>query len=248
MGVFSVVRLKKLFWMVAICSVLVVVGTCACALGVAMAHDRILPIYCVQDERKIAITFDAAWGADKTKAIVDTLCRYNIQGTFFLTGFWIDAYPAETLYIHEKGMQIGNHSANHYNMGKMNADRCFAEIASVNTQLYQMGISPRVFRAPFGDYGNTLMQTLQSMSMRCIQWDVDSLDWKGLSAAELTKRVVEKCQAGSIILCHNNSDHIVEALPSIIEGLQAKGYVFVTIDALLQGKEGKIDHTGRLMA
>ncbi|MBO4534450.1 MAG: polysaccharide deacetylase family protein, partial [Clostridia bacterium] len=211
--------------------------------------ERKLPIYSVEDDKRIAITFDASWGAERTKGIVDALYERGLKATFFLTGIWISAYPEETLYIHDHGMEIGNHSDHHYNMGKMTKEQCLEEIVAVNRQVYDLtGEYPTLFRAPFGDYGNTLIDTLEGIGMRCIQWDVDSLDWKGLDAATLYERITNGVQGGSIILCHNNSEHILEALPKILDDLTQEGYEFVTVSELLLGKEGTIDRTGKLHA
>jgi len=248
MRLFGVIRLKKAVIVLVAVAVLLasMVGT-AVPLATA-ATTRKLPVYSVEDEHKIAITFDASWGAERTKTIVDTLLRYGIKGTFFLTGIWIDEYPEETKYIAEMGMEIGNHSQHHYNMGKMAKGEIEKEIDSVNEKLSALTAkTPAVFRAPFGDYGNTLIEVLEEKGMRCIQWDVDSLDWKGLAKETLETRVIGKTTAGSIILCHNNSEHIAEALPAIIENLRKK-YEFVTVSELLEGKKGTIDHTGKLHA
>jgi len=247
MRVFGVCKMSRLVGIVL--AVLLVVGlSVGTAIPSARASGTVrkLPVYSVEDSAKIAITFDASWGAERTKGIVDILVSNNVRATFFLTGIWIDAYPDETKYIAEKGMEIGNHSQNHYSMSKMSADAIRNEIELVNTKVAALtNGTPVVFRAPFGDYSNTLVDAVESMDMRCIQWDVDSLDWKGLSAKVLIERVVGKTKGGSIILCHNNSEHILEALPTILETL-GKQYTFVTVSELLSGKTGKIDHTGKL--
>lgn len=234
---------------VVVCMVVsIVLGVC---LGGNNTHadTRRLPVYCVEDDKQIAITFDAAWGADKTKGIVDELHSRGIAATFFLTGFWIEAYPQETVYIHEHGMEIGNHSEDHYNMGGMSMEDCYHQILSVNQAVNGLtGSTPRVFRAPFGDYGNNMIATLDRMGMTCVQWDVDSLDWKGLSADQLIERILAGTKGGSIILCHNNSDHILDALPTVLDTLTQQGYTFVTVSRLLEGKTGEIDNTGKLHA
>lgn len=78
---------------------------------------------------------------------------------------------------------------------------------------------------------------------------VDSLDWKDLSATEITKRVTSKVQAGSIVLFHNAAKHTPEALPGIIEALLQEGYTFVPISQLILpgqcGTDYTIDHTGQ---
>ncbi|HCJ01450.1 MAG TPA: deacetylase, partial [Clostridiales bacterium] len=106
------------------------------------------------------------------------------------------------------------------------------------------GVTPKVFRAPFGEYDDKLLSCVESAGMIPVQWDVDSLDWKGISGAEIVKRVVGKVKNGSIILCHNNSDHILEALPTILDELTAKGYRFVTMSELIYHEEYTIDAQG----
>ena len=83
------------------------------------------------------------------------------------------------------------------------------------------------------------------MGMTAVQWDVDSLDWKGISADEIQKRVLDKVQPGSIVLFHNAADNTPEALPGIIEGLISKGYTIIPISQILLSGEYTIDHTGR---
>ena len=81
--------------------------------------------------------------------------------------------------------------------------------------------------------------------MTAVQWDVDSLDWKGISASEITNRVLDKVKPGSIVLFHNAAENTPEALPGIIESLIADGYTLVKVsDILLSGKY-VIDNTGR---
>ena len=80
-------------------------------------------------------------------------------------------------------------------------------------------------------------------------WDVDSLDWKDLSASEITRRVTSKVQPGSIILFHNAALHTPEALPGIIEALLKDGYTLLPVSELLlpgtYNTDYTIDHTGR---
>ena len=95
------------------------------------------------------------------------------------------------------------------------------------------GKSVRVFRPPYGDYNDTLIETAKELGLYSIQWDVDSLDWKNLSAKEIYNRVVPKVKSGSIVLFHNNGLHTAQALPDIIDALQNAGYEFVTIYDLI---------------
>ena len=89
------------------------------------------------------------------------------------------------------------------------------------------------------------INAIRSIGMEPIQWDVDSLDWKEISSAEITQRVTTKVQPGSIVLFHNAALHTPEALPGILEALLQEGYAFVPISQLLLNCSYTIDHTGR---
>ncbi|MEG1608746.1 MAG: polysaccharide deacetylase family protein [Clostridia bacterium] len=207
---------------------------------------RKLPVYAVDtDSKEIALTFDAAWGADKTKAIIDILNKYNAKATFFLVGFWIKEYPELVQLIDSQGFDIGNHSQSHLKMSALSPEKIEDEIATVNSQILKLtNKTPKFFRAPFGDYNNGLIQSVTNKNMLPIQWSVDSLDWKGLSCTQILQRVSKNVKSGSIILCHNNSEHIVEALPLILTQLSGAGYKFVTMSQLVADKDYTIDSNG----
>lgn len=210
-------------------------------------RTRKLPVYRVDngEENAIAISFDAAWGADKTRKIVEILQERGVKATFFLVGFWADAYKDEVAFLADSGMEIGNHSKNHFHMNSLSGAEVKEEIDYVNRTVRNLiGVTPTVFRAPFGEYDDKLISSVEELGMIPIQWDVDSLDWKGLSGEEIVQRVVGKVQSGSIILCHNNSDHILDALPVILDQLMAKGFRFVTMSELVYADNYTIDAQG----
>lgn len=234
--------------LVAIIAVITVTVTAAVGQSVTAANYgvRKLPVYGVdRGDKTVALTFDAAWGADKTDKILEILDEYGAKATFFLVGFWLDDYPDEVKKIDAAGHEIGNHSKNHLNMSGLDKSEQVKEITSVNEQIKNLtGKTPRFFRPPFGDYNNSLIESVEQQSMIAVQWSVDSLDWKGLSAAQIADRVLAKVTDGSIILCHNNSDHIVEALPLILIGLENKGYKPVTMSELVYTENYSIDNNG----
>jgi len=107
------------------------------------------------------------------------------------------------------------------------------------------GNGPFLFRPPYGDYDDKVVSTLRDQGHYTIQWDVDSLDWKELSAGDITDRVLKKVQPGSIILFHNAAKHTPEALPGLIESLIQKGYKFVPISELIYKDNFTINHAGK---
>lgn len=183
------------------------------------ATSRRIPIYSVQTtENKMAISFDAAWGADKTSEIMTICDEYGVKATFFLVGFWVEKYPEKVKEIYDRGFEIGLHSNTHPDMAKLSKSQIKNEIET-NIKLIEniTGVKPKLFRPPFGSYNNTLIEVCDELNLSCIQWSVDSLDWKGLSASELAGRVTGKAKAGSIVLFHNNSDNIIPGLRLVLE-------------------------------
>lgn len=207
---------------------------------------RKVPVYGVDTQEKVvALTFDAAWGADKTQGILDILEKHGVDGTFFLVGFWLDKYPEMTQKIVESGCDIGNHSNNHLNMSTLSKEKIAEELDYVTQKVKELtGKETKFFRPPFGDYNNTLLETVEEKNMIGVQWTVDSLDWKGLSATEILSRVNKGVKNGSIILFHNNSDNILEALPLVIANLKNQGYKMVKLSELIYQEGYTVDSNG----
>ena len=207
---------------------------------------RKVPIYYVNTQnQQVAISFDAAWGADKTEKIMSICKEYNVNATFFLVGFWVEDYPEIAKKIAENGFEIGTHSNTHPDMAKISAEKQKLELeTSLNIIKKTTGVDAKLFRPPFGAYNDSLISTAESLGLTTIQWDVDSLDWKGLSAMEITNRVLNGVRNGSIILCHNNSDHILDALPIMLDRLQKKGYTVSCVGDLILKGDYVIDNNG----
>lgn len=204
------------------------------------------PIYCVEtDEKKVAISFDAAWGADKTKHILDILDAYEVHATFFLVGFWVDKYPDMVKEIDARGYEIGNHSENHPKMSELSVNQMKNEIISVNQKICNItGKTPNVFRPPYGDYSDTVIKTMRELNMHTIQWSIDSLDWKEYGKQELINRVLKKVKSGDIILFHNNAKYTPDALPEILTELQNQGFAVCSVGELIYQSDYNVDIQG----
>ncbi|MBQ3494495.1 MAG: polysaccharide deacetylase family protein [Clostridia bacterium] len=205
-----------------------------------------VPVYAVETEKmQVAISFDAAWGADKTQGIMDILKEYNSSATFFLVGFWTDKYPELVKRIDEWGFEIGTHSNTHPDMTKLSRDAAKLELeTSIKLIEDIIGKDVELFRPPYGAYNNMLIDVSEECGVIPIQWSVDSLDWKGISAQEITNRIINNVKPGSIILCHNNSDHILDALPMVLDRLIKKGYSITSVGDLVYKENYTIDRTG----
>jgi polysaccharide deacetylase family sporulation protein PdaB len=236
-----------------ICSLILVVlcttvvkETGAYSLFVSATKNNDLPIYCVDTkEQRLAISFDCAWGTDYTDKILDTLDFYKVKCTFFATQFWVEKNPEYVKKIVERGHEMGTHSRTHSYMSKMNKQEIEDELKTSKEAIEKItGVKVELFRPPYGDYDDLLVGTAREMGLFTIQWSVDSLDWKDLSAEEIAMRIIKNAKAGSVILCHNNGLHTAEALPLIFSALQEKGFVFEPIGALIYKEGYTVNHQG----
>ncbi len=214
------------------------------------ASDRQLPVYCVErDDKVVSLSFDAAWGNEDTQALIDILGKYKINATFFVVGDWVDKYPESVRALADSGSEIMNHSLNHAHFSKLSEDEIIADVTACNEKIAAVtGVTPTLFRCPYGEYDDHVISTVSGMGMTAVQWDVDSLDWKGLSALDIKRRVLEKVEPGSIVLFHNAAENTPEALPGIIESLLADGYKIIPISQILLTGTTFIDNTGRQCA
>jgi polysaccharide deacetylase family sporulation protein PdaB len=207
---------------------------------------RKIPIYRVDRKDKVAaLSFDAAYGADKTEGIMKILKEYDCQATFFLVGFWIENNPEMTKKIYENGFEIGTHSNTHSHMSRMSYKDAVEDLKqSIEKIKSYTNFTPALFRPPYGEYNNTLIEAAESLKLTTIQWDVDSLDWMDKTVVQITSRVLDRVKEGSIVLFHNNADHILEVLPIVLDRLKMRGYKCVKISDLIYKENYIIDSRG----
>lgn len=215
--------------------------------GVFSFTGRKLPIYCVDTkEKKIALTFDASWREDNTDEIIKILDKYNVKATFFLVGTWIDANPDKLKMLYDKGHEIGNHTNTHPDMNSITKESLIREIDTADEKIKKItGSGTTLFRCPSGDYNNLVISTVEGQNRFCIQWDVDSIDWRNEGAEIELNRVLKKTKPGSIILFHNDAKFTPQNLPIIIEYFKNKGYSMVKVSELIYKESYTIDDSGK---
>lgn len=216
-------------------------------VGAGTSSSRSLPIYSVEtEEKKVAISFDCAWGVDYTDTLLDIMEKNDVRCTFFAVEFWVKKHPEYVKKIVDAGHEMGTHSRTHPYMSTLSKEKITDELTTSKTAIEEItGQKVTLFRPPYGDYNNLLIDTCNEMGLYPIQWDVDSLDWKNLSATEIAMRVINGAKNGSIILCHNNGLHTAESLPLIFSTLKNRGYEFVPISELIYTDDYYLDHNGR---
>lgn len=230
-----------------ICVLFIAVGYTATAVDV-FNPARHLPIYSVETaQNTVSITFDCAWGAGDIPAILETLRKENIKASFFMVGLWAEKFPDAVKAIANDGHDIANHGYSHLRMSTIGKERCIDEINRCNQKLEEIsGKKVVLFRPPYGDYNNTVVDTSNELGVFPIQWNVDSLDWKKeMSKEAIMDRILKRTKPGSIILFHNDTQYTSELLPQIISGLKEKGMQFAPVSELIMKDNYYIDDQGR---
>lgn len=211
-------------------------------------ETRKLPIYSVEtDKNAVSITFDCAWGAGDIPDILETLKRENVKATFFIVGQWAEKYPDAVKLIANDGHDIANHGYAHLRMSTIGKEKCKSEIELCNQKLQEIsGSKVILFRPPYGDYNNTVVETSNELGCYPIQWNVDSLDWKKeMSKQAILDRILSRTKSGAIILFHNDTLYTSQLLPQIITGLKEKGLAFAPVSELIMKDGYYIDDQGR---
>jgi len=191
-------------------------------------------------KREVALTFDDAPDDLYTPQILDVLKREGVRATFFVVGNRMEAHPEIVQRMVEEGHILGNHSYNHANLPKL-GDEDFRNQINRTDELIQSftGYRPTFVRPPYGNINEPQIQWLASQHKIIVNWNVDSLDWKGLNAEQVKSNILAHTIPGSIILQHaaggvgEDLSGTVQALPDIINSLRKQNVKLVTIPELL---------------
>lgn len=192
------------------------------------------------DQRRVALTFDDVPDDHFTPQVLDVLRQYGVKATFFVVGNRAEKYPDILKRMLDEGHIIGNHSYDHANLPKLSDEAFHNEVNRTQRILRAAtGRTINFIRPPYGNISEEQIKWLASQGMLIVNWNVDSLDWKGLTAEQIEANIMSHLTPGAIVLQHaaGGKDHdlsgTVKALPRIIEELNRQGIEMVTLDKLL---------------
>ena len=210
------------------------------------AASRKLPIYSVsRGDNKIALTFDCAWGNSNTDLLLRLLKDADAKATFFVTGEFCDKYPEDVKKMYDAGHEIANHSDTHPHVEGININDLIADTNECSRKIQMItGEKPVLYRAPYGEYDDSVVTTIEGMGMKMIQWSVDSIDWQEPDADTIIDRITKGTESGSILLFHNDLENTAEALPQILTALKQKGFTFSRVSDMVYDDSYHIDGNG----
>ena len=232
-----------LFWLIVLITVAALTATKA-----VNGAPRRLPVYAVETtEKKVALTFNAAWGDETTDGILRILADTGTRATFFFVGDFAEKYPESVRKICNAGHEPGNHSMRHRDPTRMRFEEIAADITACNDAIRAAaGVSPVLYRAPSGAYDTNTVEAAESLGMTAIQWSADSVDWKNVTPEKMRARMAEKVYPGAILLFHLGKENTLAALPGILNDLYAAGYEVCAVGDLLPEGGGAVDRNGVL--
>ena len=210
------------------------------------ATTKLLPIYNVQtEENKIAFTMNCAWNAGDIDSILETLKNNGVYITFFMVGNWVEKYPEAVKKIYEAGHEIGSHSNTHPHVNNLSSEKNLEEIKLSVSKIEKItGQKINLYRAPYGEYNDTVIQVAQENGYYIIQWNLDTLDYEGLTGDEMWNRLENRLVKGSIILSHNGTKHTADSLDMLIKNIKSQGFEITTVSDLIYKDNYIINNNG----
>lgn len=216
------------------------------SIETASTNEKLLPIYKVStEENKVALTMNCAWNADDIDKILKILDENDTKITFFIVGDWMDKYPEAVKKIYEAGHEIGTHSNTHPHVNNLSYEENIEEMEKSNDEIENItGNRTNLYRAPYGEYNQTVIKAAQDKGYYTIQWSLDTLDYTGINGNEMWNRIKDKISSGDIILMHNGTEHTADSLDSILKNIKEKNLQVVKISELIYKDNYSIDVNG----
>lgn len=188
-----------------------------------------------RNSKNIALTFDDGPNAKYTPQVLAILAKEKIHATFFLIGKNAEHLPNLVKQIHQEGHEIGNHTYSHPRLTKVSSWKIKDEVEKTRDIVKEITGQPTVlFRPPYGIFDTRTLAELAIRKFDVVLWSIDSRDWAKPGTKAIEKNILSRVRGGSIILCHDSHDQIVQVLPEIIEKLKAQGYKFVTVPEMIK--------------
>ncbi len=216
-------------------------------------YERLPSYYVIESSgggkgKVLCLTFDDGPDPRYTPYILDTLKSHGVRATFFVIG----ANAAQNIDLikreYAEGHDIGNHTYTHPNIALVSDERAFLELSTTQRIIENaLGVSTVLFRPPYN--ADSQPQTpeeilpvlrAQQAGYVTVGERIDPRDWaKGVTADAIVSEIQTELadeNPGHVILLHDaggDRSATLEALPRILEKLQAQGYRFVPLSELM---------------
>ena len=191
-------------------------------------------------KKYVALTFDEAPGGDMD-AILSVLKERGVKATFFLQGSSAAADPAAVAKIARAGHEIGSNAYDDVHLNELFADELRSELSRGFAAVSEAGGGETALLRPSGGlFSESNWAEAMDLVSAVVTWNVDSGDWLLPGAQSVADTVMGSVSNGDVVLLTANEStaaQTAEALPLLIDQLQAKGYELVTLSELIATDE-----------
>ena len=207
-----------------------------CLIGSAVRTESLGTVQVIgsaeaENAKKIALTFDDGPHPVYTPVLLDGLAKRKVKATFFITGENAEAYPELVKRMQEEGHLIGNHTYSHIQLTQGNREKFKGELVKTNEIIEEItGQGVTYVRPPYGSWDKSFEKEL---NMIPVLWNIDPLDWCCNDASCVIRKVESAAGEDAIILLHDTYPSTETAALQIVDDLQQRGYVFVTVEEIL---------------
>jgi probable sporulation protein (polysaccharide deacetylase family) len=183
---------------------------------------------------KVALACNVFWGEEYLPDMLSTLAKNHIKITFFIGGSWGRRFPGLVSEIASQGHELANHSFTHPHPTAISKEKNKAQILQTENLVRELtGVQTKLYAPPYGEYNDTVLAAADELGYKTIMWSIDTIDWKRPPAQIIINRVMKKLHNGAIILIHPTAP-TAQALPELINRIQALGYTIGTVSDVLQ--------------
>jgi peptidoglycan/xylan/chitin deacetylase (PgdA/CDA1 family) len=182
----------------------------------------------------IALSFDDGPNSATTPAILDVLEQRHVAASFFLVGSHISGNEGIVRRMAASGYEIGNHTWDHRDMTKLTPEQVRQELLQTQTAIAATGAPlPTLYRPPYGSVDPNIVK---EAGLQMALWNEDPRDWQATDPVLLAQTIVDNARSGGVVDLHDIHQVTVDALPTVLDQLQAKGFTFVTVSDLMRSR------------
>ncbi|GGE84442.1 polysaccharide deacetylase family sporulation protein PdaB [Priestia taiwanensis] len=193
--------------------------------------------------KKVALTFNLAWGNELAMPILETLKKEKIHNaTFFISGAWAERHPEIVKQIVDEGHEVGSMGYAHKNYKELEDAEIRQDLQKAKDVFTKQGLKDiYLFRPPYGEFDKTILKITNDMGYTFIHWSNNSNDENSPGVARIVENVTKRLQNGDIILLHASDVALQtkKALPLLLREIAQQGYNNATISELIANTELK---------
>lgn len=179
---------------------------------------------------QVTFSCNVDWGEEVIPDMLKIFDENQINITFFVSGKWAEKHPDLLREMYAAGHEIQSHGYSHKLCSQNSVETIKEEILKTEKVIMDIiGVKTNVFAPPAGNYDETTVELCRSLGYKLALWNVDTIDWREGSTAEVIKnRVLKKHLNGAIVLMHPKEE-TVKALPDLIREIKGKNLSIVPL-------------------